>query len=48
MSLAGFTSPLWFLLLVVIAALVAGYVWMQRRRRRQGLGHLDGHELADA
>ncbi|MGH3835557.1 MAG: VWA domain-containing protein [Pseudonocardiaceae bacterium] len=37
MSLAGFTSPLWFLLLVVIAALAAGYVWMQRRRRRQVL-----------
>ncbi|MGH3899589.1 MAG: VWA domain-containing protein [Pseudonocardiaceae bacterium] len=37
MSLAGFTSPLWFLLLVLIAALVAGYVWMQRRRRRQVL-----------
>ncbi|MGH3974672.1 MAG: VWA domain-containing protein [Pseudonocardiaceae bacterium] len=37
MSLAGFTSPLWFLLLLVIAALVAGYVWMQRRRRRQVL-----------
>jgi Ca-activated chloride channel family protein len=35
MSLGGFASPLWFLLLVAIAALTAGYVWMQRRRRRQ-------------
>ncbi|MGH3884954.1 MAG: VWA domain-containing protein [Pseudonocardiaceae bacterium] len=37
MSPAGFTSPLWSLLLVVIAALAAGYIWMQRRRRRQVL-----------
>ncbi len=37
MSLTGFTSPLWFLLLVVVAALAVGYVWMQRRRRRQVL-----------
>lgn len=37
MSLSGFTSPLWFLLLVVVAALAVGYVWMQRRRRRQVL-----------
>ncbi|HZA15804.1 MAG TPA: VWA domain-containing protein [Pseudonocardiaceae bacterium] len=37
MSLGGFTSPFWFLLLVAIAALTAGYVWMQRRRRRQVL-----------
>jgi Ca-activated chloride channel homolog len=36
-SLSGFTSPLWFLLLVVVAALAVGYVWMQRRRRRQVL-----------
>jgi Ca-activated chloride channel family protein len=35
MSLAGFTSPLWFLLLVVVAALAAGYLWMQRRRWRK-------------
>lgn len=34
MSLSGFTTPLWFCLLVVVAALVAGYFWMQRRRRR--------------
>ncbi|MGH3844886.1 MAG: VWA domain-containing protein, partial [Pseudonocardiaceae bacterium] len=37
MSLGGFTTPLWFLLLVVVAALAIGYVWMQRRRRRQVL-----------
>jgi Ca-activated chloride channel family protein len=36
-SLTGFTSPLWFVLLMVVAALVVGYVWMQRRRRRQVL-----------
>ena len=34
MSFGGFTAPLWFLLLVVVAALAAGYVWMQRRRQR--------------
>lgn len=34
MSLGGFTAPFWFLLLVVLAALVAGYLWMQRRQRR--------------
>jgi Ca-activated chloride channel homolog len=37
MSLGGFSAPLWFLLLVVVAALAVGYVWMQRRRRRQVL-----------
>ncbi|MDQ2791539.1 MAG: hypothetical protein DLM60_03800 [Pseudonocardiales bacterium] len=37
MNLTGFTSPLWFLLLIVVAALAVGYVWMQRRRRRQVL-----------
>jgi Ca-activated chloride channel family protein len=37
MSLGGFTTPLWFLLLLVVAALAIGYVWMQRRRRRQVL-----------
>lgn len=37
MNLTGFASPLWFLLLVVVAALAVGYVWMQRRRRRQVL-----------
>ncbi|HSZ28219.1 MAG TPA: VWA domain-containing protein [Pseudonocardiaceae bacterium] len=37
MSLTGFTTPLWFLLLVVVAALAVGYVWMQRQRHRQVL-----------
>ncbi|HEV7450927.1 MAG TPA: VWA domain-containing protein [Pseudonocardiaceae bacterium] len=37
MSLTGFAAPIWFLLLVVVAALAVGYVWMQRRRRRQVL-----------
>ncbi|MGH3871548.1 MAG: VWA domain-containing protein [Pseudonocardiaceae bacterium] len=37
MSLTGFTSPLWFLMLAVVAALAVGYLWMQRRRRRQVL-----------
>lgn len=36
-SLTGFTSPAWFLLLLVILALVAGYIWRQRRRRRDTL-----------
>jgi Ca-activated chloride channel family protein len=30
----GFAQPWWFLLLLAVAALVAGYVWMQRRRTR--------------
>ncbi|MDA3645067.1 VWA domain-containing protein [Saccharopolyspora indica] len=34
MSLSGFTAGWWFLLLFVVAALVAGYVWAMRRRRR--------------
>lgn len=33
-SLTGFASPWWFLLLIVVIALVAGYLWVQRRRRR--------------
>jgi Ca-activated chloride channel homolog len=37
MNLTGFTSPLWFLLLMAVAALAVGYVWMQRRRRKQVL-----------
>ncbi|HVE97256.1 MAG TPA: VWA domain-containing protein [Pseudonocardiaceae bacterium] len=37
MSLSGFAAPIWFLLLVVVAALAVGYLWMQRRRRRQVL-----------
>jgi Ca-activated chloride channel family protein len=32
--IAGFTSPLWFLLLIAVAALAAGYVYVQRRRKR--------------
>lgn len=34
MSLSGFADPLWFLLLLAVAALVAGYVYVQRRRRK--------------
>ncbi|MGH2602268.1 MAG: VWA domain-containing protein [Pseudonocardiaceae bacterium] len=34
MSLAGFTAPFWFLLLLVVAALAVGYLWMLRRQRR--------------
>jgi Ca-activated chloride channel family protein len=37
MSLGGFTAPWWFLLLVAVAVLVAGYLWVQRRKRRQVL-----------
>lgn len=37
MSVEGFTDPIWFALLGVVAALVAGYVWLQRRRRRYTL-----------
>lgn len=37
MSLGGFTSPLWLLLLLVVAALVGGYVWAQRRRQKDAL-----------
>ncbi|QGK69886.1 VWA domain-containing protein [Allosaccharopolyspora coralli] len=37
MSLGGFTSPWWFLLLLVLAALVVGYLWAQRVRRRDTL-----------
>ncbi|MGQ0773744.1 MAG: VWA domain-containing protein [Pseudonocardiales bacterium] len=37
MSLGEFTAPIWFLLLVVVAALVAGYVWMQGRRHKHML-----------
>ena len=37
MSLSGFSAPLWLLLLLGVAVLAGGYVWMQRRRRRQVL-----------
>ncbi|WP_199440077.1 VWA domain-containing protein [Umezawaea beigongshangensis] len=36
-SLTGFTSPWWFLLLIVVAALGAGYVVLQRVRRKRVL-----------
>ncbi|MGH3431719.1 MAG: VWA domain-containing protein [Thermocrispum sp.] len=35
MSLSDFAAPLWFLLLVVVAVLVTGYVLVQRRRRKR-------------
>jgi Ca-activated chloride channel homolog len=34
MALGGFSAPAWLALLVAVAALVAGYVWAQRRARR--------------
>lgn len=37
LSFGGFASPLWFLLLLVVVLLVAGYVWAQRRRQRDVL-----------
>ena len=46
MSFGGFTAPLWFLLLVVVAALAAGYVWMQRRRQRHLLRFANFERLA--
>jgi len=36
-SLSGFAAPLWFLLLLLVAGLVVGYLWVQRRRRRYTL-----------
>jgi Ca-activated chloride channel family protein len=36
-SLTGFTAPLWFLLLIVVAGLAAGYVLAQRWRKRRTL-----------
>ena len=35
MSVSGFSSPWWFLLLAVVAALVAGYVVALRSRRKR-------------
>lgn len=37
LSLSGFTSPWWLLLLLPIAGLVAAYVWALRKRRREAL-----------
>lgn len=37
MSVSQFTSPWWLLFLSVVAALVAAYVWVQRRRHRHTL-----------
>jgi Ca-activated chloride channel homolog len=34
MALGGFSAPAWLALLAVVAALVVGYVWAQRRARR--------------
>ena len=34
MALAGFSAPAWLGLLAVVAALMVGYVWVQRRTRR--------------
>ena len=36
-SLSGFASPWWFLLLVAVGLLVAGYLMVQRMRRRRTL-----------
>jgi Ca-activated chloride channel family protein len=35
MSLTGFTAPWWFLLLIAVAAVAAGYVLAQRARRKR-------------
>lgn len=37
MSLTGFTAPWWFLLVLVVALLAAGYVWAQLARRKRTL-----------
>ncbi|MFC4859004.1 VWA domain-containing protein [Actinophytocola glycyrrhizae] len=35
LSFGGFTAPWWFLLLILVAAIVAGYVMVQRMRRKR-------------
>lgn len=37
MSLSQFTSPWWLLFLLVVVALVAAYVWVQRQRQKHTL-----------
>ncbi|MGH3980720.1 MAG: VWA domain-containing protein [Pseudonocardiaceae bacterium] len=37
MSFGGFSAPVWFVLLGAVAMLLAGYLWVQRRRRRHTL-----------
>ncbi|MBE9373597.1 VWA domain-containing protein [Saccharopolyspora sp. HNM0983] len=37
LSLSGFASPWWLLLLLPVAALIAAYVWALRKRRREAL-----------
>jgi len=37
MAIDGFAQPWWLVLLVPVAALVAGYLWAQRRRHRAAL-----------
>ncbi|RZL74687.1 MAG: VWA domain-containing protein [Rhodococcus sp. (in: high G+C Gram-positive bacteria)] len=37
MSLSQFTSPWWLLFLLVVVALVGGYVWVQRQRHKHTL-----------
>lgn len=37
MSLSQFTSPWWLLFLLIVVALVGGYVWVQRQRQKHTL-----------
>lgn len=37
MALGGFSAPAWFGLLALVAVVVGGYVWVQRRARRYTL-----------